>query len=129
MAAEAEVDWERNSNLAAEQTLDVFFVVVPRCGRRGRGNGRRREEVAEEQREGEVVFLVQERHFSEGFGETAIGGADDEAVFICQLGGGTGMRGKKKERLWRGWTYTLAAILRWVCGVVEGNADGIQGLC
>lgn len=80
MAAEAEVDWEGNGDLAAEKTLNVFFVIVASCRRRGGGNIGRREEVAEEEREGEVVFAVEEGDFGEGFNETAIGGTDDETV-------------------------------------------------
>lgn len=80
MAAEAEVDWERDGDLAAQQPLDVFVVVMASRGRRGRGQIRRREEVAEEEREGEVVLAVQEGDFGEGFGETAVRGTNDETA-------------------------------------------------
>lgn len=86
MAAEAEVDWERNGDLAAQQPLDVFVVVMASHGRRGRGQIRRREEVAEEEREGEVVFAVQEGDFGEGFSETAVRGTNDETA-RCQFWG------------------------------------------
>lgn len=80
MAAEAEVDWERNSDLAAEETLYVFFVVMASCRWRGRGKNRCREEVAQEERKGEFVFLVEEGDFGECFDETAVCSANDEAV-------------------------------------------------
>lgn len=107
MAAEAEVDWERNGDLAAEQPLDVFVVVMASCRlrRRGRGEIGRREEVAEEEREGEVVFVVQEGDFGEGFRETAVCGTNDETA-RCQFGGRGGMRKGDIQS----WTYTLAAI-------------------
>lgn len=85
MTAEPEVDWERNRDFAAEEALDVFIIIIASCGRRGRWKGGCREEVAEEEREGELVFLVEESDFGECFGETAVGGANDEAV-ICQFG-------------------------------------------
>lgn len=80
MAAEAEVDWEGNGDLAAEETLNVFFVIMANCRRRGGGKIGCREEIAEEEREGEVVFVVEESDFGEGFDETAVGGANDETA-------------------------------------------------
>lgn len=94
MAAEAEVDWERNGDLAAQQPLDVFVVVMASRRRRGRGQTGRREEVAEEEREGEVVFAVQEGDFGESFGETAVRGTNDETA-RCQFGGPRSRRCEK----------------------------------